>query len=48
MTSERATSGVKLALLSAALLLVVAACEEQGTEPTEQDAAPTQPEQQQQ
>ena len=42
MTSERVTSGAKLALLSAALLLLIAACD-QGTEPTEeqQGAAPT-------
>ena len=41
MTSERVTSGAKLAVLSAALLLLVAACEQQGTGETEQGAAPT-------
>jgi hypothetical protein len=60
MTSERVMSGAKLALLSAALLLLVAACDQQGTGETEEGAAPTmdqpttaategeQPEQQQQ
>ena len=55
MSSERATSGAKLAMLGAALLLLVAACGEEAVEPAEQGAAPTmeqpaegeQPEQQQ-
>jgi uncharacterized lipoprotein YajG len=37
MTSERVTSGMKLAFLSAALFLLVAACGEQGSD---QGAAP--------
>jgi hypothetical protein len=49
MTSERVASGARLAVLSAALLLLVAACEEQGTGEAEQGAAPpAQTEQQQQ
>jgi hypothetical protein len=48
MTSERAASGGRLAVLSAALLLLVSACEQQGTGETEQGAAPpAQTEQQQ-
>ena len=48
MTSER-VAGARLAVLSAALLLLVAACEEQGTGEAEQGAAPpAQTEQQQQ
>jgi hypothetical protein len=55
MSSERATSVAKLAMLGAALLLLVAACGEEAVEPTEEGAAPTteqptegeQPEQQQ-
>ena len=55
MRVERATSGAKLTLLGAALLLLVAACGEEAVEPTEEGAAPTmeqptegeQPEQQQ-
>jgi hypothetical protein len=41
MSSERATSGAKLALLSAALLLLVAACGEESAEPADQGTAPT-------
>ena len=41
MSSERATSGAKLAMLGAAVLLLVAACGEEGVEPTEEGAAPT-------
>jgi hypothetical protein len=41
VASERVKSGARLAVLSAALLLVVSACEEQGTGETEQGAAPT-------
>ena len=40
MKAERARLGSKLALLSAALFLLVAACGEEGVEPTEQGAAP--------
>jgi hypothetical protein len=48
MNSERVTSGAKLAVLSAALLLLVSACEQQGTGETGQGTAPpAQPEQQQ-
>ena len=56
MSAARATSGAKLTLIGAALLLLVAACGEESVEPTEQGAAPTmeqptaegeQPEQQQ-
>lgn len=46
MTSERVTSGAKLALLSAALLLLVAACDQQGTGEAEQGAAPQMEQQQ--
>ena len=41
MTSERVKSGARLAVLGAALLLLVSACEQQGTGETEQGAAPT-------
>jgi hypothetical protein len=41
MTSERMKSDARLAVLSAALLLLVSACEQQGTGETEQGAAPT-------
>ena len=41
MTFERVTSGARLAVLSAALLLLVSACEQQGTGETEQGAVPT-------
>jgi hypothetical protein len=49
MSSEPATSGARLALLGAALLLLVAACGEEAQEPADQGAAPTteQPAQQQ-
>jgi hypothetical protein len=40
MTSERVTSGATVALLSAALLLLVTACGEQGSDETDQGAAP--------
>jgi hypothetical protein len=40
MTSERVKSGATLAVLSAALLLLVSACEQQGTGEAEQGAAP--------
>jgi hypothetical protein len=40
MTPERVKSGARLAVLSAALLLLVAACEQQGTGEAEQGAAP--------
>lgn len=46
MTTERMTSGARLALLSAALLLLVAACGEQGAGEAEQGAAPTTEQQQ--
>ena len=41
MDSGRVTSGARLAVASAALLLLVSACEQQGTEETEEGAAPT-------
>ena len=41
MSSERVTSGGKLAVLGAALLLLVVACGEEAVEPTEEGAAPT-------
>ena len=41
MSSERATSGVPLAVLGAALLLLVSACGEEAVEPAEEGAAPT-------
>ena len=41
MSSERATSGVRLAMLGATLLLLVAACGEEAVEPTDEGAAPT-------
>ena len=41
MALERMRSGASLAVLSAALLLLVSACERQGTGETEQGAAPT-------
>jgi hypothetical protein len=40
MTSEGVTSGVKVALLSAALFVLVAACGDQSSEETDQGAAP--------
>jgi hypothetical protein len=55
MSAGRATSGAKLKLLGAALLLLVTACGEDAVGPTEEGATPTmeqptqgeQPEQQQ-
>jgi hypothetical protein len=41
MSAERATSGAKLTLLGAALLLLVTACGEEAVEPTEEGASPT-------
>ena len=41
MSAGRATSAVKLTLLGAALLLLVAACGEEAVEATEDGAAPT-------
>jgi hypothetical protein len=39
-TPERIKSGARLAVLGAALLLLVAACEQQGTGEADQGAAP--------
>jgi hypothetical protein len=48
MSSQRVRSGARLAAVSAALVLLVAACEQQGAGEAEQGAAPpAQPEQQQ-
>lgn len=41
MNAERVKWGARLALLSAAMLLLVSACEQQGTGEAEQGAVPT-------
>jgi hypothetical protein len=41
MSFERATSGAKLALLSVALLLLVAACGKESNEPASQGTTPS-------